>query len=181
MRAVALADLLHGVEVIGGSPLASETMVTGVTQHSALVKPGWMFCCRRGARADGHAHAAEAVRRGAAALLGEQMLPQHVPQVVVRDIGKAIGQVAAAFWGHPSQRLRLIGVTGTNGKTTTTYLMRAILEHHGWPTGVIGTLSGPLTTPAPPELHCKLAELVERRYQAAAMEVSSHGLTQHRV
>lgn len=181
MRAVHLTDLLHGVEVLDVSPIVSETVVSGVTQDSRLVEPRWLFCCRRGRETDGHDHAAEALRRGAAAMLVERMLPHPVPQVMVRDTGTAIGQAAASFWGNPSDQLHLIGVTGTNGKTTTTYLVRAILEHHGWPTAAIGTLSGPLTTPDPPELHRRLAELVTRGYLAAAMEVSSHGLVQHRV
>lgn len=120
MRAVHLTDLLHGVEVLDASPITSETVVSGVTQDSALVEPRWLFCCRRGLRTDGHEHAAEAVRRGAAAMLVERMLPYPVAQVMVRDTGKAIGQAAASFWGNPSEQLRLIGVTGTNGKTTTT-------------------------------------------------------------
>jgi UDP-N-acetylmuramoyl-L-alanyl-D-glutamate--2,6-diaminopimelate ligase len=181
LKTARLADLLQGVEVVSTTPGATDTLVTGVTHDSRSVEPGALFCCQPGETGDGHLHAAEAVRLGAAALLVERMLPLPIPQVVVRGMRPALAQVAATFWGHPSRRLRLVGVTGTNGKTTTTCLVRSILEHHGWPTGVIGTLSGPLTTPSPPDLQRRLAEMVRKGCRAAAMEVSSHGLDQHRV
>jgi UDP-N-acetylmuramoyl-L-alanyl-D-glutamate--2,6-diaminopimelate ligase len=181
MRVVRLTDLFERVKMIDLSATASETMISGVTQHSALVEPRWLFCCRRGVTGDGHRHAAEAVRRGATALLVEQSLRLPVAQVVVRDVAGALGHVATSYWGHPSRHLEVVGVTGTNGKTTTTFLLRTILELHGWPTGVIGTLSGPLTTPEPTDLQRTLADFVARGHRAAAMEVTSHALVQHRV
>jgi UDP-N-acetylmuramoyl-L-alanyl-D-glutamate--2,6-diaminopimelate ligase len=89
--------------------------------------------------------------------------------------------VAAAFHGHPSDALRVVGITGTNGKTTVAYLVQAILEAHGWPTGVIGTLSGARTTPEAPLLQAELAGFRDEGRRAVAMEVSSHALVQHRV
>lgn len=176
-----LSELLLGVDLITSSPGALDAQVTGVTENNGAVDPDSLFCCRRGQTTDGHDHAAEAIGLGAGALLVERMLPLSVPQVVVRNTDQALPVISASFWGYPSRRLRLVGVTGTNGKTTTTYLVRTILEHHGWPTGVIGTLNGPLTTPGPPELQRRLAGMVDDGYRAVAMEVSSHGLHQHRV
>lgn len=181
MKSVRLIDLLGEVDIVATSGVVGEEVVSGVTQHSAKVEPGWLFCCRPGSREDGHDHGADAVARGASALIVERPLRLPVNQVVVRDVGRVLGPVAAAFWGHPSRHLTVVGVTGTNGKTTTTYLVRAILEQHGWPTGIVGTLSGPLTTPEPIDLQRLLAGFVTSGHRAVAMEVSSHGLAQHRV
>jgi UDP-N-acetylmuramoyl-L-alanyl-D-glutamate--2,6-diaminopimelate ligase len=181
MMPARLVDLLADVAVVATNGRVSEVVVDDVTQESSLVRPGSLFCCRRGLKTDGHRYAVEAVERGASALLVERPQQLEIPQVVVADAARALPQVAAAAWGHPSRRLRLVGVTGTNGKTTTTYLLRTILTAHGWPTEVIGTLSGALTTPDPTELQRRLAEMVATGVEAAAMEVSSHGLVQRRV
>jgi len=157
------------------------TDVTAVTASSAAVVPGALFCCVTGATADGHAFAPAAVAAGAAALLCERPLPEAVPQVVVADSRRAAALVAAAFHGHPSRRLTVVGVTGTNGKTTTTHLLRSVLEADGRPTEVIGTLSGARTTPEATELQARLAELAGAGTVAVAMEVSSHALSQSRV
>ena len=176
-----LLDVVGDVEVVALNEAAADVVVADVTQDSSRVTPGSLFCCRRGSKTDGHRYAAEAVRRGASALLVERPLRLPVAQVVVASVRRALPTVAAVAWRHPSRQLRLIGVTGTNGKTTTTYLIRAILQAHGWPTEVIGTLSGPLTTPDPTELQRSLAEMVAAGAEAVAMEVSSHGLVQGRV
>ena len=105
----------------------------------------------------------------------------HVPQVLVADSRAALAPAAAAFFGHPSRRLSVVGVTGTNGKTTTTHLLGAVLRADGRPAEVIGTLSGARTTPEAPHLQAALAAAVERGTQAVALEVSSHALTLHRV
>lgn len=181
MTPARLIDLFAKVDVLAANGHILDVFVDDVTQDSSRVGPGSLFCCRRGIRTDGHRFAAEAVRRGASALLVERPLPIDIPQIVVANVERALPRVAAAAWGHPSRRLRVIGVTGTNGKTTTTYLLRAILAAHGWPTEVIGTLSGPLTTPEPTELQRRLAESVTAGAKAVAMEVSSHGLAQGRV
>ncbi|MDQ3146272.1 MAG: UDP-N-acetylmuramoyl-L-alanyl-D-glutamate--2,6-diaminopimelate ligase, partial [Actinomycetota bacterium] len=146
-----------------------------------LVVPGALFCCVRGQRDDGHDHAAHAVERGAVALLCERPLDLDVPQVVVPDSRVQMGRAAAAFHGHPSRAIDVVGVTGTNGKTTTTALLQAVLEGAGRPTGVIGTLSGALTTPDSPELQARLAAFRHEGVTAVAMEVSSHALVLHRV
>jgi UDP-N-acetylmuramoyl-L-alanyl-D-glutamate--2,6-diaminopimelate ligase len=104
-----------------------------------------------------------------------------VPQVVVSAVRPALGPLADAFHDHPSSRLRVVGVTGTNGKTTTTQLLAAIFEAQGWPTETIGTLTGIRTTPEAPVLQATLADLYDRGVAAVAMEVSSHALDQYRV
>lgn len=158
--------------------------VSDVTHDSRQVRPGTMFACLRGDSFDGHAFAADAVHAGASALLVDHRLDgidEHVPQIVVPDTRRALGPIAAAVVGHPSRRLTTIGVTGTNGKTSTTHLLAAMLEAADVPTGVIGTLSGPRTTPEAPELQAALADLVATGIEAVAIEVSSHALELHRV
>ncbi len=178
-----VADLLDGVPVrdVRGDP--SATVVTAVDFDSRRVGEGALFCCVPGAATDGHRHAAEAVSRGARTLLCEHVLDLDVTQVVVEpgQVRPAMASVAAAFWGHPARSLQTVGVTGTNGKTTVTQLVAAILEAAGRPTEVIGTLGGTRTTPEAPDLQMYLAEAVGAGRSAVAMEVSSHALTQHRV
>jgi UDP-N-acetylmuramoyl-L-alanyl-D-glutamate--2,6-diaminopimelate ligase len=178
---VRLERLLGEVEVLDlrGDPAGTE--VTAITHDSAAVSPGALFCCVPGRRADGHDFAAAAVAAGAGALLAERLLPPSVPQVVVPSVRRAMGPVAAAFFDHPSRRLAVVGVTGTNGKTTTTHLLAAAMAAAGRTSEVIGTLSGPRTTPEAPEVQARLADLAAAGTSVAAMEVSSHALVQHRV
>jgi UDP-N-acetylmuramoyl-L-alanyl-D-glutamate--2,6-diaminopimelate ligase len=166
------------VERIVGDPAVE---VTGVVHDSRAVTRGALFCCIPGERVDGHAFAAAAVDAGASALLCERELPLAVTQVVVRSTREAVGPVAAAFWGAPSQDMAVIGVTGTNGKTTTTHLLRSIFEAAGQDAAVIGTLTGARTTPEAPELQSQLASLRDAGVTVVAMEVSSHALALHRV
>ena len=160
-----------------------QVRISAVTHDSRQVVPGALFCCVPGRLTDGHAHAPGAVDAGAVALLCERVVDvgADVAQVVVEDTRLAMGPVAAAFHRHPSQAVDVVGVTGTNGKTTTTLMLQSILEAAGRPTGVIGTLSGSRTTPEAPELQARLAELRDEGRVAVAMEVSSHALDQHRV
>ena len=180
---VTVADLLAGVTVaeVRGDPSATE--VGAVVYDSRRAVHGALFCCIPGARSDGHAFAAAAVAQGAGSLLCERFLDLAVPQVRVAPgaVRPAMAEVASTFWGHPDRSLTTVGVTGTNGKTTVTHLVRAILEAAGRPTGVIGTLSGVRTTPEAPDLQEALAGLVAEGRSAVAMEVSSHALSQHRV
>ena len=180
---VTVADLFADVVVAGLRGDPSATSVSGVEFDSRRVASGALFCCVPGERTDGHAHAAEAVSRGAASLLCDHFLDLAVTQVRVPShaVRPAMASVAAAFYGHPARSLETVGVTGTNGKTTVTQLVRAILETAGRPTGVIGTLGGTRTTPEAPDLQRRLAELVSEGRRAVAMEVSSHALDQHRV
>lgn len=155
--------------------------VSSVVIDSRAVTPGSLFCCVPGAVTDGHRYAPQAAQAGAVALLVERHLDVGLPQVVVPSVRAALGPVSAAFYGHPSRSLCLVGVTGTNGKTTTVTLLAAIFVAHGWTASALGTLTQSRTTPEAPELQAKLAELVAQGTQAVAMEVSSHALDQHRV
>ena len=181
--ATLIEDGLGDDAVIVGS--ADDVEVTGIELDSREARPGDLFCCVRGEHVDGHQFAATAVARGAAALLVDRRLDTTavgvVPQVVVADTRRAMGLLAAAYHDHPSRRLTLVGVTGTNGKTTTTALIAAVLEHAGLPTGTIGTLSGAHTTPESPELQRRLAGHLADGRQAVVMEVSSHALALGRV
>ncbi len=175
--------LIHDIDVVGvrGDPSATE--VRSVEFDSRRAGPGSLFCCLPGARTDGHDHAAAAVGAGATSLLCERLLDVAVTQVQVAPgtVRPAMAKVAAAFYGHPSRDLTTVGVTGTNGKTTVTHMVRSILERAGRPTGVIGTLDGSRTTPEAPVLQSRLASLRDRGGEAVAIEVSSHALTAHRV
>ncbi len=155
--------------------------ITGVAFDSRQVEPGQLFCCLRGEHGDGHDHAGAAVAAGAAALLVERRLDVAVPQLQVAEARPAMARLAVAFHGDPARSLTVIGITGTNGKTTTTYLLRAIFEAAGLTGDVVGTLSGARTTPEAPELQARLAAMRDQGVQAVAMEVSSHALAQHRV
>lgn len=159
--------------------------VTDLTHDSRTVTPGVAFACVVGSHADGHDYAAEAVAAGAVALVVERVLPADVvgdvPQLVVPDVRAALGRLAADVHGHPATRLTMVGVTGTNGKTTTTHLIAAILRATGTDTRVIGTLSGTRTTPEATDLQRQLAGFVREGAGAVVMEVSSHALALHRV
>lgn len=176
-----LTDLLNsalpGTVARGDSTVA----IASVTYDSRRVQHGTLFCCLRGASADGHDFAARAVEAGAAALVVDHPLDLDATQVVVDDTRAAMGHLAAAFHGDPSQHLSVVGVTGTNGKTTTTHLIASVLRAAGQQCGVIGTLTGKHTTPEAPELQALLAGFREDGCSSVAMEVSSHALALHRV
>ena len=183
-----VADLVQGLKerTIDGDPAAA---VTAVTYRSDEAGPGSLFFCVPGTRVDGHEFAPNAVRRGAAALVVERRLDLPVTQVLVPSVREAMGPISAEFYGHPADRMAMVGVTGTNGKTTFTYLMESIFDAAGQRPGVIGTtgvrVNGvpepfPRTTPEAPDLHGLLARMLAQGVGAVAMEVSSHGLDQHR-
>ncbi|MBV9664914.1 MAG: UDP-N-acetylmuramoyl-L-alanyl-D-glutamate--2,6-diaminopimelate ligase [Actinobacteria bacterium] len=175
-----LDELLDGVDVLELRGDAAVD-VRSVTHDSAQVTPGALFCCVPGTHVDGHDFADQAVAAGAVALLVERALPLDVSQVRVADVRAAMGPVAAAAYGHPSRWLTVVGVTGTNGKTTTTHFLRGIFEANGWAAGTIGTLDGARTTPEAPVLQATLASMRDNGQRAAAVEVSSHALAQRRV
>jgi UDP-N-acetylmuramoyl-L-alanyl-D-glutamate--2,6-diaminopimelate ligase len=165
------------VSVVG----KATTDLIDFTHDSRQVRPGWGFACVPGGQVDGHDFAARAVELGAELLLVERELPLDVAQIVVSDVRRAMGPVAAAIHGHPAKKLRMIGITGTNGKTTTTHLLGSILQAAGCEQRQLGTLSGARTTPEAPDLQRRLAEFVEDGVDAVVMEVSSHALALHRV
>ncbi|HMS90092.1 MAG TPA: UDP-N-acetylmuramyl-tripeptide synthetase [Acidimicrobiales bacterium] len=173
---------LRGLSVLGVDADRFATVELRAAAHdSRRLVPGDLFCCVRGRLHDGHDHAAAAVAAGAAALLVERPLGLGVPELVVPDVRRAMGPVAAVLLGDPSATLDVVGVTGTNGKTTTTHLLAAVLNRAGRNCGVIGTLSGVRTTPEAPELQQLLAAFLAEGRRSVAMEVSSHALDLHRV
>ncbi|HUA95277.1 MAG TPA: Mur ligase family protein, partial [Acidimicrobiales bacterium] len=187
--------LLDEVDVVETSGDPATVDVRGVTHDSRLVAPGDLYCCVPGRLDDGHRYAAEAVSRGAVGLLCEHLVDgladDRVVQAVVGPgrVRSAMARVAAAFWGFPARSLLMAGVTGTNGKTSVTHLLGAVLRHAGRPTTVLGTLSGARTTPEATDLQRLLAEVRDgapkagdaMAQPAVAMEVSSHALAQSRV
>ncbi len=182
MRLRDLLVHLPGAQLAGADPTrAGDLDIVSVGYDSRRVAPGELFCCVRGEHRDGHEYAADAVAAGASALLGERVLALDVPQIVVADSRRAMATVAGAVFGHPSRALTVVGVTGTNGKTTTTYLLKAVLAAAGREVDVLGTLSGARTTPEAPDLQRWLAERRAAGVDAVAMEVSSHALALHRV
>ena len=167
-----------------------ETAVSDVAIDTRRVGAGALFCCVPGSRVDGHDLAPEALRAGAAALLVQRRLDLDAPQLLVTSVRAALAPLADAFYQSPSRRMDLIGVTGTNGKTTSTYMLESIFRSARLVPGVIGTVevrigstSLPVahTTPEAPDLQRLLAEMADSGVQAAAMEVSSHGLALGRV
>ena len=161
-----------------------------MTHDSRGAAPGVLFACRPGANTDGHDHAPAAVAAGSPALLVERILDLDVPQIVVASVADALGPAAAAVHGHPSQELVLLGITGTNGKTTTAYLLESVLAAAGHTTGLIGTVAtriagepvpGVRTTPEATDVQRLLRSMRDAGVTGAAMEVSSHGLALGRV
>ena len=177
------------VDVIGDSRTRlvgseKDIEISSVSMDSRSVERGALFCCVRGERFDGHEFASTAIESGAAALLVENVIPgisDEVPQIVVTDSRRSIGPVAARLAGDPSRHMTVVGITGTNGKTTTTHLLAAILRASGRRTEVLGTLQGLHTTPEAPQLQSTLAAMRNRQVDAVAMEVSSHALSFERV
>jgi UDP-N-acetylmuramoyl-L-alanyl-D-glutamate--2,6-diaminopimelate ligase len=182
--ATAARDLF--VDLVG----ASDTEVRGLSYDSRSVAPGDLFFCVPGTTSDGHEFAHSALGRGAAALMTRRRLDLDVPQIVVSDVRKAMARTAAAFFGNPSEGMTLLGVTGTNGKTTTTFLLESILRVAGKVTGLVGTVetrigdrrvAGVRTTPESVDLQALLAEMRDNEVAAVAIEVTSHGLALNRV
>ena len=181
MRLDALLSETREVSLTLGGSGAPDVEVTSVVHDSRAVEAGALFCCVPGATVDGHDLADEAARGGAVALLVERPLSTSLPQLQAPSVRDALGPVAAAFWGHPSDHLDVVGVTGTSGKTTTTHLLGSVFSAHGWRAAVLGTLTGPRTTPEAPELQAHLAAERDAGARAVAMEVSSHALAMGRV
>lgn len=187
---------LHALVAVLGSAARVEgeqdRTITGVTLDSREVRRGFVFVALKGERTDGHHYIAEAVRNGAAAVVMSEPneLPAAVTGILVPDAARAVSQMSDAFYGRPSQGLSIAGITGTNGKTTTAFMLAAMCEAAGIPCATLGTLGAafrsferPLknTTPLAPDLHSILADLRDAGARAVAMEVSSHALALQRV
>jgi UDP-N-acetylmuramoyl-L-alanyl-D-glutamate--2,6-diaminopimelate ligase len=187
-----LLDELRRGDLLLSAPAAGPALA-GLGMDSRTIAPGMLYVAVRGSQADGHRFVADAVRRGASAVVVEAPQRAGVPEIVVRDGRRAALALGRAWYGHPGRHLTLIGVTGTNGKTTTTGLIRHLFNAEGG-AGSIGTLgafdghdrpvestAGSLTTPGPIDLQATLAELVARGSTHVAMEASSHSLDQGRL
>ncbi len=177
-----LLELLKHTEhtLFGG-----DVEITAVTNDSRKVVPGSLFVAVRGYKTDGHAYIKKAIECGAAAILAEEGGDWGVPTAICKDTRCALAEAAALFYGEPAKKLKIIGVTGTNGKTTTTYLIKQVLDLLGYKTGLIGTnqnmigdkiLPAARTTPESVDLQALLAEMVEDGVSYVVMEVSSHSL-----
>ncbi len=174
------------IRIIGNE----ETEILSLCSDSRQVKPGALFFCTPGLRMDAHDFAPQAVEKGAVALIVERELHIDVPQVLVEDVRMAISHVACEFFDHPAKKLLMIGITGTKGKTTTSFLIKSILEAAGKKTGLIGTvcsmigseiIPSNLTTPDPIMLQTLLSSMVEAGCEAVVMEISAHAVAQHRM
>jgi UDP-N-acetylmuramoyl-L-alanyl-D-glutamate--2,6-diaminopimelate ligase len=184
IAAMRLAELIAdlAIEQVTGD---TGVDVADLVYDSREAHPGALYFCVRGERVDGHDLAPEAVQRGAVALVTERHLDLDVPQVRVADVRAAMAPLAVRFWGDPSRELRLVGITGTNGKTTTAFLVRGILESEGIRTGLLGTVKRIVggadeevvrTTPESIDLQATFRRMVDAGDRACAMEVSSHAL-----
>jgi UDP-N-acetylmuramoyl-L-alanyl-D-glutamate--2,6-diaminopimelate ligase len=186
---IALLDRLPDAGVQGDV----RRVITSVAADSRHVVPGALFVALPGNRTDGHRYIDDAIARGACAIVVEEIAPpvrDGVAVVRVRDTRAALSALSSAFYGDPSKALDIAGVTGTNGKTTITHMIAAILNEAGTPCGILGTVGAQFidlhwdlhnTTPLPPELHAVLAEMRGAGAKAVAMEVSSHALALQRV
>jgi UDP-N-acetylmuramoyl-L-alanyl-D-glutamate--2,6-diaminopimelate ligase len=183
VRIETIIDRVAPFAVLGET---SGVAISDVVFDHREVKAGALFCCVVGQHADSHQFARQAALAGAVAFICEHSLNDEVigaTQLVVAPgtARAAMARAACAFYDDPSLAMKTIGVTGTNGKTTTTYLLRSILERNGWRTGVVGTLDGARTTPEAPNLQRNLARQRDAGCAAIALEVSSHALAQQRV
>lgn len=183
-----LKELFGPESRIVGDP---EVEIAGLSYDSRSVRPGDLFFCIRGTAVDGNRFAADACRLGAVAVAGSAPHPElGVAHVVVESDRAAMAEAACAFYGHPSRRMRVVGITGTNGKTSTTYMIKRIAEQAGLRVGLIGTICNMIgadrlhaerTTPESPDLQALLARMADAGCDLVVMEVSSHALSMDRV
>ena len=183
-----LRELLEGMEVISQT-ISPDTEITHVCVDSRATQKGSLFVAVPGNRCDGGHYARQAVDRGAVCVVCQSELPPDLPWVKVRDARLALSRLACRWYGHPSRQLTMLGVTGTNGKTTVTCLLRHILQRTGMKTGLIGTvqnivgeqtLPAQRTTPDALQIQQLLSAMTKNGCSHAVMEVSSHALDQHR-
>ncbi|MDD9270028.1 UDP-N-acetylmuramoyl-L-alanyl-D-glutamate--2,6-diaminopimelate ligase [Paenibacillus sp. GCM10023248] len=182
LASVLLITYIHG---------NADTEITGIEADSRKIKPGNLFLCIPGLTVDGHDYAPKAIALGASALVTERVLDLPVPQLVVKDARYAMAALAAHFYGYPSQQMKMIGVTGTNGKTTTTYLLDKIISDQGFKTGLMGNIhikigeqyeeNKATNTQESLELQRILRKMADAQVDYCVMETSSHGLEMGRV
>ncbi len=182
--------------VSGSYLVGPDVSVIGISHDSRRIAEGYLFAAMRGSLQNGISFTSDAIELGASAImiaekyLDTPNLPSYIPKLVVPSVRQALGAAASLVYGDPSRRLNLVGITGTNGKTTTSFLLDAALSEAGTRTGIIGTIEfrsaskrypSTFTTPEAPDLQAMLADMVENNVETVAMEVSSHGLDQRRV
>ncbi|ASK61945.1 UDP-N-acetylmuramyl peptide synthase [Virgibacillus phasianinus] len=185
-----LDQLLKSIDVINNSEVASID-IEGVAYHSQMVSDNYMFVCVKGREVDGHSFISDAEKRGAKVAVVEDLQDGvNIPQIVVKDTRQALAQIGSNFYHQPSKHLKMIGITATNGKTSTSYMTNAIFENAGLKTGLIGTvtvkiddhsISSKLTTPESLDLQYYLNQMVEKNVSHVSMEVSSAALEMQRV
>ena len=188
MDAVRLAEILDDITRDAAEP---DVAISGIAYNSRSVRPGDAFFCIAGFERDGHDFAADAEARGACAIVAERAVPGvRIPVVIVPDTRRALAVASSRFFGHPSSDMRVVGITGTNGKTTTTYVLDSVLRAAGFLTGVIGTIETRIggarepasrTTPESRDLQETLSRMRVACVTAVSMEVSSHAVDLHRV
>ena len=187
MKLSALLERVPDIVAIHGD---AQVEIDNLCIDSRKVKRGSLFFCTPGLRMDAHDFAPQAVQAGAAALIVERHLPIDCPQVEVRSVRKATSVIAANFYGNPADHLKLVGLTGTKGKTTGSYLMKAVIEAAGHKTGYIGTVGSmigdemiptKLTTPDPLEVQALLRHMLDKGAEYVVMEVSAHALAMDRL
>ena len=185
-----LIDTLDYLELVNCEDMSIE--VEGISYNSKRTKPNDIFICLPGEHVDGHEYAEDAVNNGAVVCVVERILNLDIPQIVVKDSQEILAKISAEYYAMPSSKLNVIGVTGTNGKTTVTHLIQKMFEAQNKKCVMIGTLGYKFdssenyhdsehTTPQAPDLQRLLYYSNERCFDNVVMEVSSHSLVQHRV
>lgn len=183
-----LVGLLTDCEIVGNI----ERYIRGIEHDSRKIRKDGLFVCISGTRVDGHNYIEQAIKNGAAAVLVEKdvMVPENMTVIKVKNVKEAMQTIVPYFYNYPAKKMRMIGITGTNGKTTTSYLIQSILRNAGFKVGVIGTIQITIedkvlpihnTTPDVIDLQQILAEMVQSNIDYVVMEVSSHALAQNRV
>ncbi len=186
-----LGRLITGLDLEGVYDFRNLEIV-GLTNDSRRVKSGYIFVAIKGHKTSGHYFIEKAIEHGAVAIISERVFSSNtkIPQIIVHNSRRALSHLSCCFYENPSQKINVVGITGTNGKTTTAFLSKSIIESAGYETGLISTiryqfgkkkLPAQQTTPESDELHKMIAEMVNTRLEYVVMEVSSHSLVQYRV
>ena len=195
MRLSEITDVIRAIRVHDAAQSVDEAVATdpeigSIHYRAQDVEPGGLFVAIAGSTADGHDYIDEALSRGACTIVTQKKTRTDIPAIRVTDTRKALAMIAAAFYGNPSEQLTLIAITGTNGKTTTAYIIEGILQKAGYRVGVIGTINyryadktfdNPVTTPESLDLQRILAEMKQSGVTHVVMEVSSHAIDLSRI